>query len=219
MINIEKIKIFISLLFIVSILALAFSTVPSVEAHKNEKNGTVTKVIDGDTIKVSGIGANVRLWGVDTPELKTAKGKSVKKVVEKRLLGKTVTLDIDNVKPRDKYGRVLAKVYLNGKDVNKWLLNKKYARVMYIPPSEFNKYSGGLTTSEFNKFTKNTGSTVSSNTGSSSSSGGGVYIATYSGKKYHYNKNCRGLSNARSISRVTLSTAKNKGYGLCGFER
>ena len=64
------------------------------------------------------------------------------------------------------------------------------------------------------KFTQNT--VKPSNTGTTSTKS--VFIAPYSGKKYHYNKNCRGLSNANSIKSVSLSTAKNQGYTLCGWE-
>lgn len=44
-----------------------------------------------------------------------------------------------------------------------------------------------------------------------------VYI-TQTGSKYHYNKNCRGLSNARKVIPTTLSKAKADGYELCGYE-
>ncbi len=47
-----------------------------------------------------------------------------------------------------------------------------------------------------------------------------VYICTgkYS-KRYHYNKNCRGLSNCKGeIKRVYLNEAKHKGRTLCGWE-
>jgi len=195
---------------VITIILLIFITsicISGVNAHKYEKIGYVTKVIDGDTIKISSVNKNIRLWGVDTPELKTSKGKAVKLSVSKLLLGKKVTLDIDNKKRHDKYGRVLAKVYLNGKDVNKWLLRKKYARVMYIPPSEFKKYKGGLTPAQFKKYSK---TTIKTNR---------VYIATYSGTKYHYNKNCRGLKNAKTIKKTSLSYAKKHGYGLCGWEK
>jgi len=146
-------NLIISLILLIFISSICIS---GVNAHKYEKTGYVTKVIDGDTIKISGEKRSIRLWGVDTPELKTSKGKAIKKSVSKKLLGKKVTLDIDNKKKHDKYSRILAKVYLNGKDVNKWLLNKKYARVMYIPPSEFKRYTGGLTTSQWKKYTKTT---------------------------------------------------------------
>lgn len=44
-----------------------------------------------------------------------------------------------------------------------------------------------------------------------------VYI-TQTGTKYHYTKNCRGLSNANKIIPTTLSKAKSGGYTLCGYE-
>lgn len=54
-------------------------------------------------------------------------------------------------------------------------------------------------------------------TASSGGSGKTVYI-TETGTKYHYNKNCRGLSNANKIYSTTLSKAKAKGLTLCGYE-
>lgn len=47
-----------------------------------------------------------------------------------------------------------------------------------------------------------------------------VFICTgnYS-KKYHYKKDCRGLSNCKaSIDEVSLEEAKNKSRTLCGWE-
>lgn len=48
-----------------------------------------------------------------------------------------------------------------------------------------------------------------------------VYICDSDGaKKYHYSKNCRGLSNCKhTIKKVTLADAKKKGKKtLCGWE-
>ena len=45
-----------------------------------------------------------------------------------------------------------------------------------------------------------------------------VYIAPDSGTKYHFDQSCRGLSQANSISSMTLSDAQALGYGLCGWE-
>ncbi len=39
------------------------------------------------------------------------------------------------------------------------------------------------------------------------------------GKKYHFTKDCRGLSNCKhKIEKIKLTDAKNKGLTLCGFE-
>ena len=46
-----------------------------------------------------------------------------------------------------------------------------------------------------------------------------VFIAPYSGVKYHRTSECEGLSNARSIESITLDNAIEQGYGLCGYER
>lgn len=45
-----------------------------------------------------------------------------------------------------------------------------------------------------------------------------VYVAPYSGTKYHYSPNCRGLSNANDKVEMTLTDAQNQGYSLCGWE-
>ncbi|MGX7351535.1 hypothetical protein RU97_GL000953 [Enterococcus canis] len=45
-----------------------------------------------------------------------------------------------------------------------------------------------------------------------------VYIAPNSGKKYHFDKNCRGLKAAKSIKTMKLPEAQKAGYTLCRFE-
>ncbi|MDT0001121.1 hypothetical protein QJV15_09595 [Listeria cossartiae subsp. cayugensis] len=45
-----------------------------------------------------------------------------------------------------------------------------------------------------------------------------VYI-TATGKKYHYNQNCRGLNNSNGETAVTVSEAKAQGLTLCKFEQ
>lgn len=47
-----------------------------------------------------------------------------------------------------------------------------------------------------------------------------VFLCNSSGgKKYHYSKNCRGLSNCKAeIIKVSLEKAQNLGKGLCGWE-
>lgn len=47
-----------------------------------------------------------------------------------------------------------------------------------------------------------------------------VYLCdTKGGKKYHFDKECRGLSNCKGeIIKVTLKEAKDKGKTICGYE-
>ena len=47
-----------------------------------------------------------------------------------------------------------------------------------------------------------------------------VYICNSSGaKKYHYKKNCRGLSNCKKeVKEISLEAAKDRGRTLCGWE-
>lgn len=119
---------------------------------------TVLRVYDGDTFKCrleGGKEVKVRLIGVDTPESsknikayrdaekeKTDVGKIIelgKKAKEftKSLLkkGTEVTLETD-VQPTDKYGRILAYVYLpDGRMLNLVLIEEGYATVYTIPPN------------------------------------------------------------------------------------
>lgn len=182
------------IILIIIITTIIIISISSVEAHKNEAKGIVSYVHDGDTIYVDNIG-KIRLWGIDAPEWNTKKGKQVTKIVKKKLLNKKISLDFDNKKVQDKYGRYLAKVYLNGKDFNKWLYDKKYAKSYYISPSEFKRY--GSSEKKTKKY---------------------VYIASKYGKKYHYYKDCYGLRKSKSTIKVSLSYAKKKKYRLCGYE-
>lgn len=115
----------------------------------------VVKGVDGDTIKASldGRDESVRLIGVNTPELshpglnikEQPFGKEAAKYTTDMLLNKTVYLQFD-VGQRDKYGRLLAYVWLqkptSGRedDVRKNMFNAQllisgYAQVMTVPPN------------------------------------------------------------------------------------
>lgn len=103
----------------------------------------VVRVVDGDTIVVNfnGINEKVRLIGVDTPESvhpnetkNTEKGILISNYTKERLSGKSVELEFD-IQERDKYGRLLAYVYVDGYMYNKELLEKGYAKVATYPPN------------------------------------------------------------------------------------
>lgn len=102
----------------------------------------VTRVVDGDTFEamINGKKEKVRLILVDTPE--TVKpgvpvqpfGKEASDFSKNLLTGKTVELEFD-AQQRDKYGRLLAYVYVDGKSVQEQLLEKGLARVAVFPPN------------------------------------------------------------------------------------
>ncbi len=108
-----------------------------------EASGYCSYVVDGDTLDVEGVG-RIRLVGVNTPERGQHGYQESKDFVTSMCLGKIVYLDIDDAKHYDKYGRVLAVVYVGNVNINKELLKRGYAEIMYIPPSEFPKGLGTL---------------------------------------------------------------------------
>ncbi len=83
----------------------------------------------------------VRYVGVDTPEIHhpmkgvERAGKEASEANRKLVDGKTVRLEFD-VQEQDRYGRLLAYVYLeDGTFVNAWLVEYGYAQVMTVPPN------------------------------------------------------------------------------------
>lgn len=102
---------------------------------------TVVRVIDGDTLSIrfeDGAEERVRLLLVDTPE-SVHPNKPVQPFgleaseFAKDIMpaGSTVKLELD-VSERDKYGRLLAYVWIGDKMLNELLLEKGLARVAYV---------------------------------------------------------------------------------------
>ncbi|MFB9974348.1 hypothetical protein FPQ10_10325 [Allobacillus sp. SKP2-8] len=116
------------------------------KSPSNEAKGTtatVTRVVDGDTIEINlnGMIESVRLLLVDTPEtvhpsLPVQKfGPEASSFAKKMLSGKKVQVEYDGPK-RDKYGRLLAYLWVDGKNFNEMLLREGLARLAYVydPP-------------------------------------------------------------------------------------
>lgn len=102
--------------------------------------GRVIKVYDGDTITIVSKVPNlknselfkfsIRLGGIDAPEIR---GKSTEEkemaieardVLSERIFGREVVLK--NVRI-EKYGRLLCDVYLEGTNLNQWMVEQRYA--------------------------------------------------------------------------------------------
>lgn len=87
----------------------------------------VVEVVDGDTFQLAS-GKRVRLMGVDAPEFNRCGGKEAKEKLSKLLLNKTVTLTEE---VQEAYGRSLALVYVDGKLINKIILESGWGRTDY----------------------------------------------------------------------------------------
>lgn len=102
----------------------------------------IAAVIDGDTLDVTLAGRRerVRLLGVDTPETVDPHrpvgcfGPEASAFTARRLAGRTVRLRFDRQR-RDRYGRLLAYVEVDGRRFNDELLTGGYARLLVIPPN------------------------------------------------------------------------------------
>jgi len=111
-------------------------TIPFVPAITG---GKVVKVYDGDTITIAAkmpyegspiFRFSVRLNGIDTPEIKTKSTPEKERAIiardalSSKIMGKMITLKNVSL---EKYGRLLADVYLDDLNLNMWLIENKYA--------------------------------------------------------------------------------------------
>lgn len=110
----------------------------TVEYILHISDAKVIKVYDGDTITVGfyhgdsekPYRASVRLYGIDTPEMKgktpeeKASAKLAQQFLSSQILGKIVTLT--NIS-KEKYGRLLADVYCNEVHINQLMVDNGHA--------------------------------------------------------------------------------------------
>ena len=83
----------------------------------------VIKVSDGDTLNIQkvengkfvGEMLRIRMYGMDAPEKSQDYGSESKQALEKLVVGKNLSLEVKN---KDRYGRTVAIIYANGKNVN-----------------------------------------------------------------------------------------------------
>jgi micrococcal nuclease len=125
----------------VPLAVLAILLVASL-AGARPHEGTVVRVVDGDTIHVRlhDRVEKVRYIGVNTPEIHHPRkgeepgGREALAVNRTLVEGRTVRLEMD-VQARDRYGRLLAYVWVGEVMVNAELVRRGYAQVMTIPPN------------------------------------------------------------------------------------
>jgi len=124
------------------LLAVAAPTWGGERAAYRGLEGTVVRVVDGDTIHVR-VGTRVekvRYIGVNAPEVHhptkgVEPGGREAAAVNRRLVqDQAVRLELD-VQERDRYGRLLAYVWIGGVMINAELVRLGYAQVMTVPPN------------------------------------------------------------------------------------
>ncbi|EUJ16519.1 thermonuclease family protein [Listeria aquatica] len=129
-----------------------FDKVPSIKKESQAKTTIqmpenvvpvkLDHVVDGDTVAITFEGdptvKKVRLLLMDTPEsVKPGTpaqpfAKEASNYMKKLVSGAKLTLEYDQGGATDKYGRVLAYLYADGKNVNELMIYEGYARVAYI---------------------------------------------------------------------------------------
>jgi micrococcal nuclease len=98
---------------------------------------TVTRVVDGDTVVLSGVGKS-RLIGIDTPEVYGAVecyGAEASAYAKRLLTGRRVRV-LPGAERHDRYGRALVYLWLaDGHFVNELLVAGGWARTLEIAPN------------------------------------------------------------------------------------
>lgn len=123
-----------------SLLLLALLLAPAAPGEAIE--GTVVRVVDGDTIHVKlwGRVEKVRYIGVNTPEThhptrgEEPGGREAAEMNRRLVAGQRVRIELD-VRARDRHGRLLAYVWVGDLMVNAELVRLGYAQVMTVPPN------------------------------------------------------------------------------------
>ena len=98
------------------------------EAKLQAKVAEVLRVEDGDsiTVKVDQTKYRIRLAEIDAPELDQAWGAESKAALRKKLQNEEVALEVIDV---DRYSRLVARVFLNGRHINREMISEGHAWV------------------------------------------------------------------------------------------
>lgn len=92
--------------------------------------GTIEHVVDGDTLKIKDCDKNIRLPLVDTPEVDEPGYQEAKSFTEDLCkVGITATINQDDKQPSDRYGRIIALVYCQNKNLNVELISNKLGTI------------------------------------------------------------------------------------------
>lgn len=103
---------------------------PSINSTRSVK---VIRVLDGDTIEIES-GERVRYLGINAPESGQPFSTEATRENERLVAGRTVNLELD-VQTQDRYGRLLAHVWVGDMLINKEIVKNGYAVSETIQPN------------------------------------------------------------------------------------
>lgn len=115
-------------LYLLPLLTISFLITPLATAAPNTiLTGTITRVIDGDTVELSdhsGALTKLRLAQIDTPESAQPYGKEATAALLLLVRGKAVRAEVVDV---DRYGRSVVELYVGGVHVNDVMVREGHA--------------------------------------------------------------------------------------------
>ena len=117
-------------IFIIALLFLSLNACSSGSAEQQASQVDVIRVIDGDTIVISG-DERVRLIGIDTPENGQCGFDEAKQALEKLLDSGSATFYSGTTSDKDKYDRLLRYIEVKGIDVGLNLISNGFAIARY----------------------------------------------------------------------------------------
>lgn len=96
------------------------------ESSKPSSSYKVVSVSDGDTLKVliNGKQQRVRLAEIDTPERDQPWGRKSRNALADKVMHQQVVVDTQY---EDQYGRTVARIFLDGRDINRELVAEGHA--------------------------------------------------------------------------------------------
>ena len=103
---------------------------PGPGAPDATQTGTVTHVVDGDTVDVEGVG-RIRVIGIDTPERGACGYESATQAMSVLVLGRRVSLVPGATEDSDRYGRLLRYVDVGSQDAGLSLISDGWAIARY----------------------------------------------------------------------------------------
>ena len=113
-------------------LARGAGAVSPTESAADTFAGQVTRVIDGDTFRISSSAVRVRVWGLDAPEVDKPGGSRATAALTALIFGKKLTCQQRDI---DRYGRIVGQCFLpDGRDITAAMIEGGTAR-------EFCRYS------------------------------------------------------------------------------